>query len=271
MKTLAIRDWARNGFYNMAADVCSMKLVETGYAESVFRTYTWEPHCLSIGRFQRPSREADVNRILSDGYHIVRRPTGGRAVWHGDELTYSLVAREDHPLVAGGIGESLKKVAGILIAALESVGIAARLNLNKRELSGAGRIHNPCFTSHGIHEVVTSDGRKLVGSAQARSRGVFLEHGSILFSNDQTKAADYLPAGAGRVRREQMQKILAEGVGTVSEFNGKVTKEELAETLHAEFAKAAETEPVPFSSSDLPDLTRETRERRELIETSKEA
>lgn len=271
MKTLAICDWARNGFYNMAADVCSMKLVETGYAESVFRTYTWEPHCLSIGRFQRLSREADVNRLLSDGYHIVRRPTGGRAVWHGDELTYSLVAREDHPLVKGGIEQSLKKVACILIDALESVGIPARLNLSRKELSSAGRIHNPCFTSHGVYEVVTPDGRKLVGSAQARHRGVFLEHGSILFSNDQTKAADYLPAGAGEVRREQMRKILAGGVGTVNEFNEKVTREKLAEALHNQFAKASRAEPVPFSSADLPGLVRETRERRELIETSKEA
>lgn len=271
MKTLAIRDWSRNGFHNMAADVCSMKLVESGDAEALFRTYTWEPYCLSIGRFQRPEREADMKRLLADGYHMVRRPTGGRAVWHGDELTYSLVAREDHPLVAGGINESLKRVAGILLAALQSIGVAAELNCSSRELSSAGRRHNPCFTSHGLYEVVTSDGRKLVGSAQARNKGVFLEHGSILFTNQQTMAADYLPREAGEIRKEEMRSILSSRVGTVREYSDTISKQELAEILHREFRKTIEEDTVAFPSEELPGLLRETIERRELIESPEEA
>ena len=267
MKTLAIRDRSKNGFYNMAADVCSMRLVENGNARAVFRTYTWEPQCLSIGRFQKPEREADLKRLLADGYHMVRRPTGGRAVWHGDELTYSLTAPDRHSLVSGGIGESLKKVAVILLSALRSFDIPAEINSRKRELTPGGRSHNPCFTSHGRYEIVTADGRKLVGSAQARSRGVFLEHGSILFTNQQTKAADYLPVEAGEARREEMRKILATGVGTVREYNREVTKEELAEALHGEFRKAVEVDAEFFSSAELPGLLRESDERRKLIET----
>jgi len=267
MKTHAIRDWSRDGFYNMAVDICSMRLVESGAADAVFRTYTWEPHCLSIGRFQRPCREADVRRLLQDGYHIVRRPTGGRAVWHGDELTYSLTAREDHPLVSGGIEQSLRNVAGILLAALERVGVKARLSPGKRELTSEGRSHNPCFTSHGICEVITDDGRKLVGSAQARSRGVFLEHGSILFTNQQAKAADYLPGDTCENKRENLRRVLAEGVGTVKEYNPEATRIELSQALHQKFAESVKIEVVPLLSTDLPGLAGEILERHGLIET----
>ncbi|PIE52082.1 hypothetical protein CSA37_08485 [Candidatus Fermentibacteria bacterium] len=238
-KILSIADSDRTGFYNMAADVCAMELVRSMEYDVVFRTYTWKPHCLSLGKFQNPDREVDLNRLLEDGYHMVRRPTGGRAVWHGDELTYSIAARQDHHLVSGTIQESLFKVAKILIAALERAGIPAVMNRRERELAAAGREHNPCFTSHGRSEIITPDGRKLVGSAQARSSGVFLEHGSILFTNQQPMAAEYLPEGAPR---ETMKRLLARGAGTVREYNTSVTKDELAMLLKEEFEKRVSNE-----------------------------
>ncbi|MCD4706868.1 MAG: hypothetical protein K8S62_03935 [Candidatus Sabulitectum sp.] len=266
MKILAIRDSHQSGYVNMAVDLCSMTLVQTGNAQAVFRTYLWAPHCLSIGRFQKPEKETDVKRLLEDGYHVVRRPTGGRAVWHGHELTYSLVAREDHPLVSGSITESLEKVAGILTAGLKKSGIPAVLNKRTRELSPAGREFNPCFTSHGRSEIMTPDGRKLVGSAQARSRGVFIEHGSILFSNQQTKAIDYLPASASNALKTKMRKILLNSVGTVLEYNPGITPEILAENLHEQFAVYSGGTPAPLLSANLPDLEKTVHERRQIIE-----
>lgn len=266
MKTLAIRDSHLSGFVNMAVDLCSMKLVENGETDAVFRTYQWRPHCLSIGRFQKPDREADVNRLIRDGYNIVRRPTGGRAVWHGHELTYSLVARYDHHLVSGSISESLEKVAGILTVALTKNRIPAVLNSKARELSSNSRDFNPCFTSHGRSEIMTPDGRKLIGSAQARSRGVFIEHGSILFTNQQMKAVDYLPAGTSDKFKEKMQNILIENVGTVLEYNKDITPDILAESLHEEFSIQAGVSPEPFLSHQLPYLSETTEERRKIVE-----
>ncbi len=267
MKTMAIRDSSQSGYVNMAVDICSMELVRLNKAAAVFRTYTWKPHCLSIGRFQKAEREADVKRLLADGYHIVRRPTGGRAVWHGHELTYSLVAGSDHPLVSGTIAESLEKVAAILTDGLKLSGIPAVLNSRSRELSSAGREFNPCFTSHGRWEVMTPDGRKLVGSAQARSRGVFIEHGSIIFTNQQSMAVDYLPAAASDSLRENMRELLSKGVGTVLEYAPELTTESLAANLHRQFAAHSGAEPVPFDSGDLPNLEETTRERRRIIES----
>ncbi len=266
MKTLAIRDWARTGFHNMAADSSAMELVRSGAAEAVFRTYTWEPHCLSLGRFQDPCREADLNRLRRDGYHMVKRPTGGRAVWHGDELTYSLVIGERHPMVSGGTSESLRNVAGILLEALRASGVPAELNRTERELTHRGRKHNPCFTSHGRWEIVTPDGRKMVGSAQARRGGVFLEHGSILFTNQQHMAAEYLPVE--EEERERMRTLMNGAAGTVKEYGADLSRETLAEALHRSFASSVESVPGVFSSDDLPGLTEGVMERRRYFESS---
>ncbi len=126
-----------------------------------------------------PEKEADMARILADGYHIVRRPTGGRAVWHGDELTYCLTASVDHPLVRGGISESLGRVASILVSALRAVGVPGEMNSRERELSRAGRGFNPCFTSHGRFEIMTpTEGNG--GKRPGQDPWSFMEHGSIL-------------------------------------------------------------------------------------------
>ncbi len=266
MKTLAIRDSYRSGFFNMAVDICSMRLVQSGKTPAVFSTYMWAPHCLSIGRFQKAEKEVDIKRLIADGYHLVRRPTGGRAVWHGHELTYSLIAREDHPLVSGSIAESLEKVASILVEGLRKSAIPAILNSTPREMSAAGRKFNPCFTSHGRSEIMTPDGRKLVGSAQARSHGIFIEHGSIIFTNQQMKAVDYLPEAASIKMKKTTRELLINGVGAVLEYNPDITPEILAENLHKQFAVQLNEIPTSFLSSDLPDLEETIVERRQIIE-----
>ncbi len=267
MKTLAISDSSQSGYVNMAVDLCSMRMVQEGAADIIFRTYTWNPHCLSIGRFQKADKEADVKRLLDDGFHIVRRPTGGRAVWHGHELTYSLVARTNHHLVSGSISESLEKVAAILTDALRLSGVPAVLNTRARELSEAGREYNPCFTSHGRSEIMTSDGKKLIGSAQARSRGVFIEHGSIIFTNQQTKAVDYLPQGASPSLKEKMRKLLLDGVGAVLDYAPNLATETLAHNLHEQFSAHCGETPAELLSHNLPYLEETIAERHRIIES----
>lgn len=266
MKIYAICDSAQSGFANMAIDLCSMQLVSSGKADMIFRTYLWQPHCLSIGRFQKPEKEANVKKLLADGFHIVRRPTGGRAVWHGYELTYSLVAKETHPFVSGSISESLAKVAQILVSALVDCGVPARLNSADRELYSSSRAFNPCFTSHGRSEVMTEDGRKLIGSAQARSKGVFLEHGSIIFKNQQMKAAEYLPEGVSETLKNKMSQLLENAVGSVLEYNKHLTTEILADKLHSRFAEFSNSSPETLTSNNLPNLKETIAERYSLIE-----
>lgn len=224
----------------MAFDRLLMELVRENRWDFVLRTYGWDPPCVSIGKLQNIRREVDSERLLADGYGLVRRPTGGRAVWHETELTYSIVAASGHPAVSGSISEALKKTATPMVKAMNSLGIEVSVSPTEKHRAGGPRTaSNPCFTSHGKWEVGTPDGRKLVGSAQARSRGVFLEHGSILFENDQLKILDYLPEETPSGLKELLRHHLTEGIACVHEFNPDLEIHDMENALHESFSEIA--------------------------------
>ncbi|MCK4807594.1 MAG: lipoate--protein ligase family protein, partial [Candidatus Aegiribacteria sp.] len=200
----------------------------------------WDPPCVSIGKLQKTQREVDSERLIADGYGLVRRPTGGRAVWHETELTYSIVAASDHPAVSGSISEALKKTAAPMVKAMNSLGIKVAVSPTEKHRAGGPRTaSNPCFTSHGKWEVGTPDGRKLVGSAQARSRGVFLEHGSILFENDQLKILDYLPEDILPGLKDILRRHLTECIACVHEFSPGLEIRDMENALHESFSEIA--------------------------------
>ena len=221
----------------MAFDRLLMELVRENKWDFVLRTYGWDPACVSIGKLQTIRREIDSEKLIGDGYGLVRRPTGGRAVWHETELTYSIVARLDHPMVSGSISEALKKTAAPMLDALNSLGIEVAVSPLEKHMAGGPRTaSNPCFTSHGKWEVGTPDGRKLVGSAQARSRGVFLEHGSILFENDQMKMLEYLPKDTPQRLKEIISHHLTDGIACVHEFKPNLETADMEDVLHDSFS-----------------------------------
>lgn len=220
----------------MAFDRLLMEFVRENRWDFVLRTYGWNPACVSIGKLQSAHREIDPERLIADGYGLVRRPTGGRAVWHETELTYSIVAKLNHPMVSGSISEALKKTAIPMVNAMNSLGIEVAVSpLEEHRAGGPRTAGNPCFTSHGKWEVGTPDGRKLVGSAQARSRGVFLEHGSILFENDQLKMLDYLPQDTPQRLKEIIRHQLTDGIASIHEFKPNLDTDDMEDALHDSF------------------------------------
>ncbi len=233
MKALVIHDPPLPGPLNMAVDACLAAMAGSGEIDLALRTYTWEPHTVSLGRLQRGCGDLDAEKLRRDGFGLVRRPTGGRAVWHGRELTYSVAASSRHPLYTGGIRDSLGTVASMLVTALGGLGVPAAANPSA---PGGGFGRGPCFTTHGALEIMTGDGRKLVGSAQARTRDSFLEHGSILFDNDQPKILDYT-LGMTPDLAEAMRKRLAEGAGTVREFLPGADPDDLVPLIRDAFAR----------------------------------
>ena len=219
MKNARLVTGSGPGDWNMAFDRLLMERVRTGRWDFVLRTYGWRPACVSLGKLQNASLEVDRAALAEAGYGLVRRPTGGRAVWHEREVTYSVVARLDHPMVSGSVSEALCRVAAPMARAMRNLGIDAALAASDtHRYAGPREPANPCFTSHGRWEVGTSDGRKLVGSAQTRSRGVFLEHGSILLSNDQPKLLDFLPAFVTTDARSRLASRLSDGIAALREF-----------------------------------------------------
>ena len=224
----------------MAFDRYLMELVRENRWDFVLRTYGWDPACVSIGKLQNTQREVDSANLIADGYGLVRRPTGGRAVWHETELTYSIVAAADHPAVSGSISEALRKTATPMVKALNSLGIKVAVSPKEKHRAGGPRtVSNPCFTSHGKWEVGTPDGRKLVGSAQARSRGVFLEHGSILFENDQLKILDYLPEDTPLELKTILRKHLTDGIACIHELDPGLEIRDMESALHISFSDIA--------------------------------
>ncbi|HEU0013339.1 MAG TPA: lipoate--protein ligase family protein [Longimicrobium sp.] len=177
------------GAWNMAVDEALADSVREG-GPPVLRFYRWEPACLSLGRNQ-PSDGYDRAEIARRGLDVVRRPTGGRAVLHHRELTYS-AALPDGAL--GSPREAYTAINRALVAGLRRLGVPARVQGASGQRAPAPSLA-PCFEQPVEGEVVAA-GRKLLGSAQRRERGVVLQHGSLPLHDDQSAVAA-LVAGGG--------------------------------------------------------------------------
>jgi lipoate-protein ligase A len=165
----------------MALDQVLLDLAEhTG--DGFLRLYRWAPFCLSFGRHEPALRRYDQAAILRRGLDAVRRPTGGRAVWHARELTYAVAAPVSW---FGSLPESYQTIHMVLAEASGRLG--ARVEL-ARPAPIAALGSGACFASAAGGEV-KSLGRKLVGSAQVRQGSAFLQHGSLLLEDDQAVVA----------------------------------------------------------------------------------
>jgi lipoyl(octanoyl) transferase len=170
------------GAENMALDEALMdRARETG--EWVLRVYSWNAPTISLGRNQSAHGRYDLARVRELGLGVVRRPTGGRAILHDREITYSVTAPVGD---AGDLRESYDRINRLLLSALRSLGVAATVASPSARSASPGMA--PCFDEPASGEL-TLEGRKLAGSAQWRSEGALLQHGSILVADDQSLLA----------------------------------------------------------------------------------
>jgi lipoate-protein ligase A len=166
-------------------------------AVPVLRFYSWDPPAVSLGRFQRRETAVDAEACRRTGVEIVRRITGGRAVLHNAELTYSIVSPEKNPLFPPDVIGAYKVIAAGLLAGLRNLGIPAELVTRTNRHAGLVKkdTRDPsCFSSPSWYEIVVA-GKKIVGSAQRRIPGAFLQHGSILIKHDPAFGAEVIPGG----------------------------------------------------------------------------
>jgi lipoate-protein ligase A len=168
-----------SGAFNMALDEALMESVREG-GRPVLRFYRWEPACLSLGRNQPAAGVYDREEIARRRLDVVRRPTGGRAVLHDRELTYAVVMGER---ALGTLRQAYAAINRALCAAVRDLGVPAVLQPRPASRAPAPSLA-PCFRDPAEGEIVVH-GRKLVGSAQYRQRGVLLQHGSLLLQDDQ--------------------------------------------------------------------------------------
>jgi lipoate-protein ligase A len=177
-----------SGDWNMAVDEAILESAGRGDSLPTLRLYAWDPPCLSLG-YAQPYADVDLARLKERGWDVVRRPTGGRAILHADELTYAVAGQASHPILAGNVLESYNRLARVISQALKSLGLP--VEMKEREV-GDGTSTNPvCFEVPSTYEI-TVDGRKLVGSAQARRKDGVLQHGSLPLSGDLTRIIQVL-------------------------------------------------------------------------------
>jgi lipoate-protein ligase A len=179
---LILIDSAQSGAWNMSLDSALLRAAEED-GLCALRLYSWDPPTLSFGRNEPALRRYDRNAIAARTLAVVRRPTGGRAVWHDREVTYAVVAPA---AVLGTLRESYHEIHAMLAQALASLGAHVLLAAD-RPAAGVGA--GACFASAAGGEVLAATGGTVVGSAQVRGDGAFLQHGSVLLAAEQDVVA----------------------------------------------------------------------------------
>lgn len=214
---------AERGAMNMAIDEAVAEFVGLGVSPPTIRFYSWSPGAVTIGCFQS-TEEADVDACSRLGVDLVRRRTGGGAVYHDPqgEITYSIIAPER--LFGHDIQASYRQVCGHVIDALRLLGIGSRFRpVNDIEV----------------------EGRKISGSAQTRRGGVFLQHGTLLLSLDAEKMFSLLRPTAAKLSNRNVNDILT-SVGSLSD----ASRDEILEALRKGFLSSREWEASRLTSDE---------------------
>lgn len=235
IRLLVHEPWS--GDRNMAVDEALMRSAREGGV--TLRFYRWEPGCLSFGRNQTARGSYDPDAAAARGIDVVRRPTGGRVVYHHRELTYSVTAPSD---AWGSLREAYCRINRALAHGLRELGVPAVCAV---ESASRGRAPGPtaraCFRDPLPGEV-TAEGRKLIGSAQWRDGGALLQHGSLLLEDEQATTELLRTGRAGReaeIRDESGAIALGELLGQTPRPAGLVTA--LAIGFEQEFARPVES------------------------------
>jgi lipoate-protein ligase A len=191
----------------MAVDEAILRAGIRRKAPPTLRFYGWRVPALSIGCFQDYEKEVDAEACRNFGVEVVRRPTGGKAVLHERELTYALIAGADSPLFPPDILTTYRVISGCIADGLAEIGIRAQLEKSGRRAPGVA-LDASCFSSPSRYELLV-DGRKICGSAQMRSRGLFLQHGSLLSAFDPLRTcAVMLPHRDGEGDVDRLRKAI---------------------------------------------------------------
>ena len=217
----------RPGPTNMSLDQALLDAAEAR-GVGVLRLYRWDPPCLSFGRNEPALRRYDRSRIADLGLSVVRRPTGGRAVWHADELTYAVACPAAW---FGDLRTAYRRIHEMLAEAIAMLGLAPTL-------AAAPGVAQPvdagaCFAAPAGGEVLVG-GRKVVGSAQVRQGSAMLQHGSVLLGGTQRQVAA-VSVGAPAPEGETS---LGAALGRV------VTFDEMASAIEAVSGAARADEPA---------------------------
>ena len=233
-----IVDESRDGESNMAVDRAILAACEAGQVPPTLRLYSWKRPTMTVGYAQK-LREIDIDRCKKLGVQIVRRPTGGRALFHNHEVTYSFTAPIPHPEFPSSLFGAYKVVAGALLEGLKEIGVSdAVLSSGRKANKNEGSFHSASCLSSISHFEIEAQGAKLIGSAQRRTKKAFLQQGSMLLDCDRTLLVSLFKYDTDDLRCRTIE-ILNKKVITLYECLGKsMIRDDIFCALENGFARA---------------------------------
>jgi lipoate-protein ligase A len=246
-------DGPADGRYNMAKDAL---LLERAAAEgsAALRLYAWDRMTLSVGRAQKVERQIDLGACAAHGIPVVRRETGGRAVLHGSDLTYSIAAPLSGPRFSGGILGIYREISQAFLNFFSGLGVGAEC----KAYAGRERAESAspvCFVTPSAFEILLR-GKKVVGSAQRQVPRAFLQHGSIPLEPQLRLLSEIFHSAAASQIAAQMTDLRSEGCyprHSVADL-----RRRLVDSFGAVFGIAFE--PAPWTPADEAAVTERTAE-----------
>lgn len=218
-------------FENMAIDEAVFRESQLVGGPPTLRFFGWCPPAVSIGFFQKLWHDIDVEACRANQIDVVRRITGGKAVLHKEELTYSLVGQEEHRLFPAGIQGRYKVISEALAMGLSFLGI--RTEMQHIRINSGDDLHEFCFSTPAQNELL-ADGRKICGSAQARAHASFLQHGSILINFDPLTAFTLMTRNK-KNKQQKIQKLQNSVTGIYLEIEKRPELHEIVEIMAQAF------------------------------------
>lgn len=224
------------GSWNMAVDEAILEGVIQGSSLPTLRLFAWQPACLSLG-YAQSANEVDLQALQAEGWGIVRRPTGGRAILHIDEITYSVIAPISDPRMAGGVLESYQRISRALLLALQYLDVPA-VSQKEYSASPTAGVKGPvCFEVPSNYEI-TVEGKKLIGSAQARRKEGVLQHGSLPLYGDITRITRALVYPDETTRRQAAERVSTRALTVETAIGRAIPWETAAEAFISAFTTA---------------------------------
>lgn len=230
---------------NMAVDEALLHWHSKGKIKPTIRFYKWKKPSLSIGHFQKVNSTIDLKNVQQLGCQLVRRLTGGSAVLHDQELTYSIVVSENHPMIPKTIEEAYFVLAQGIVQAYRYLGIEVELSKKQPKQNRSA----VCFETPAIYELIV-DGKKISGNAQTRKNGVLLQHGSIPFRFDE-KLLFKLFKFSNEEIRLQKQKQFKEKATALFDISPKAfSYKEIEAAFYKGFTDTLQIETKPLTLSN---------------------
>jgi len=250
------------GAWNMAVDEAILESIYSGDSPPTLRLYAWQPTCLSLGHAQ-PYSEVNIEALAAKGWELVRRPTGGRAILHVDELTYAVIASEREPRVKGGVLESYLRLSQALIESLRLLGLSPQAE-KKESVSKKGKPNPVCFEVPSNYEI-TVNGKKLIGSAQARRKEGILQHGALPLYGDLARIITALQFPNETAKTSAKDRLLAHATTVENELGQVITWQQASHAVQQAFSKVLNLNLEPEN------LTEKEIERAEALQKNKYA